>query len=229
MKKSTIFLFLLFAIFQVNAQSSIFQNIEQGVLLSTRIDADDDFDFGIKGYGVEGGYYFLKKWGKRNSISIDFRLAYGQSERNYINLLKDLSFNPFRDTVTTTITGTFFYKNLSLAIPIKYRYHFSERFPVYGLVGFSTYLSIYNNSKWRFKETEFDWINQVTVSETAYQEENLQQKFYANDFFMLGFGYKKNKCMIDIYAGFGWVKIDHYFVDFLSKFSIVLNAYYKLN
>ena len=65
----------LFLVGQLNAQSNEPINIEHGVLFSPRIDSDDDFKFNVKGFGIEGGYYFLKKLGKRGMISLDFRLS----------------------------------------------------------------------------------------------------------------------------------------------------------
>jgi hypothetical protein len=229
MKKPVFVALLMFTIFQINAQTKDSRKIEHGILFSPRIDSDDDFTFKIKGFGVEGGYYLLKKVGKRGMISLDFRLAYAQSEREYMNAVNMEDFSFFADTIITIRTGTVYYKNLSLSIPIKYRYQFSEKIPIFFMVGFNPYFNLSNNTTWKYDEFEYDRIIDMNISENRNQEETLEQNFYSQDIILAGFGYKKDKLMFDIYFSGGSINFDNDFIKGMDKLSIVLNAYYRLN
>lgn len=226
MNKSTIFFFLLFTTLQLNAQIANLLDLEQGIVLSTRIDGDD-FKLN-KGYGVEGGYYFLKKWGKKGTISVDFRSAYAQNETEINRGIS--GYFSFQDTVLTLISGVVNYKNLSISIPIKYRFQLSEQIPVFLLAGFNVYFNLFNSSNWKYREIQYDQINKVDLSETNDMEESLQHEFCSKDIIPIGFGYKKNNLMLDVYLSMGDIHFDNNGPPgAINRFSIVLNAYYKLN
>lgn len=229
MKKAILTTLLMLLIFQINAQNEEPNNIEHGVLLSSRLDSDDDFTFKVKGFGIEGGYYLLKKLGKKGMISLDFRLAFAQSERNYINAVDQDEFFSFNDTVITRRTGMVNYKNLSLSIPIKYRYQFSEKAPFILLIGLNPYFNLSNNTKWEFDEFEYNTSTETNISENRNQEEKLKQSFYSRDFILAGIGYKKSKLMFDIYFSGGTTYFKNDFIKGMDKLSIVLSAHYRLN
>ncbi|MEZ5059230.1 MAG: hypothetical protein R2879_19515 [Saprospiraceae bacterium] len=223
---STLSLFIAVQIFAQTAES---KKIEQGILISSRLDSDDDFAFDVKGSGFETGYYFLKKLGRRGMLSIDARLAYSQSIRNFNGVIDINDFRNFRDSLYTSRTGAVDYENLSLSLPIKYRHLISEKVPVFFLVGFNPYFNLWNNSIWQFDEFENNSISNMIVSENLNQEEELKQKFYSRDLILAGFGYKKNKLMFDIYFSGGSTFFDSNFVSGFDKLSFVFNVYYQLN
>ena len=230
MKKLIFSILLLFLILQVNGQQDVSPKIEQGVLFSSRLDSDDDFDFKVNGFGIEGGYYFLKNWGRRGMISIDLRLAYSQSERSYMNLVEhDDFYTIFFDTIQTRLTGTIKYKNVSLALPIKYRYRLSADGPVFLLIGFNPYVSLFSNSNLKYDLVEYNTVTKMNVSETKNLEDDVRQCTYSQDLMLAGFGYKKDKLMFDVYFSGGSTRLDHGFLGFMDKLSVVCNAYYRLH
>ena len=203
-------------------------NLEHGLLISSRIDSDDDFSFNIKGFGLEGGYYFLKQLGKKGMISLDVRLAYARSERYYFNILDQRAFFQAGDMVITQRSGTVNYQNISLAIPIKYRYLIKEDAPIFLLLGFSPYFSLSNQSKWRFDEFERNVVSDMIITENRDQEETLKQSLYSHDLILAGLGFKSGNLMWDIYFSGGSTNFDNDFITFMDKLSIVLNVYYRL-
>lgn len=233
MKEIIIFLFMLFFVFHnAKGQEEIFTNIEHGVLFSPRLDSDDNLAFDVNGFGIEGGYYFLKKVGKYGSISIDVRLAYARSDRFYKNAgsFDDFAlFTAFPDSIRTQRTGTVNYRNLSLSIPIKYRYHITEKSPIFLLVGFNPYFNLLDRTKWKFDEVEYDFNKDIVVSEIKNQEENLNQRSFSRDLLLAGFGYTKSNIMFDIYFSGGTTSFDHNYIRGMDKLSLVFNFYYRIN
>lgn len=229
MKRSLPIALFVVIFFQLTAQTNPFKNIENGILFSSRLDSDDDFAFNVKGAGFEAGYYFLKKVGKRGMFSLDVRLAYSQSVRNFMGVIEQSEFRNFRDSIYTTRTGTVDYGNLSLSLPIKYRHLVSEKVPVFFLVGFNPYFNIWNNTTWQFDEYEYNRSTDTNISENLNQEEELVQKFYSRDLILAGFGYKKGWLMCDIYFSGGSTNFDSNFISGFDKLSFVFNIYCQLN
>ena len=219
---------LFFTIFPIYAQPDTSFTSEQGIVLSPRLDSDDDFRFKVKGYGLEGGYYFLRNLGSRGMLSIEVRLAYGQTERDYKNLHERSDFFSF-DTIQTLLTGTATYKNVSLALPIKYRFRLKKEGRVFLLAGFNPYFNLYNKTKLTYSLAEFNRITRMVISETTGFEEEVMQRVYARDLILLGVGFKKDRLMFDIYYSGGSTFFNHPFLAFHDKLSIVLNGYYRLN
>ena len=220
--------FLLFLIVHVHAQELETSKIEHGMLLSTRMDSDDDFSFKVKGYGVEGGYYFLKNLGRRGMISLDLRIAYGRSERDYVNLVEHNDFFILPDTIQTRLTGTAHYQNVSLALPIKFRYRLSAGGPVFLLVGFNPYFNLISNTSINYDLVEYNTVTKMNISAMTNLEGNIKQRLYSQDIMLAGIGYKKDNWMFDLYFSGGSTYFDHPFIGFMDKLSVVLNAYYKL-
>lgn len=225
-----IFLFLwIFVVFQMKAQEVDVIKLEHGFTINTSIDSDDDFTFKVKGFGVEGGYYFLKKLGNGGMISVDFRLAYAQSERHYYHSNNIPSISVIRDTITTLRNGIVKYKNISLSIPLKYRYQFSKKVPIHIMVGFNPYFNFLNFSVWKYDEFEYNRVTDMNVSDLRPDEEVLKQKFYSRDLIITGLGYIKDKLMFEIYFSGGTTFFDNEYIKGMDKLSINLNAYYRLD
>lgn len=228
-KKLLLVIFIITSSHQLFSQIKEVSSIDHGILFSPRLDSDDDFKFKIKGFGFEGGYYLSKKIGKRGSISIDFRLAYSQSERNYMNLIKiEDSYTFFTDTISTLRATRIDYKNISLALPIKYRHQLFNKIPIFLVIGINPYFSLSSDIINNYDEIEFDNINQENISEIKGLREEINQKFYSLDFLLAGIGYKKNKMMFDIYFSGGNAKFDNEYLRGIDKLSIVFNIYYSL-
>jgi len=136
-------------------------------------------------------------------ISLDFRLAYAQSERSYTTIVAIDDLFPVMDTINTQRTGIANYRNLSLSIPIKYRHLLSEKVPIFILLGFNPYFNLLNHTIWKFDEFEYNTNTEMIVSEINNQEETLEQSFFSHDLILAGFGYKKDKLMFDIYFSGG--------------------------
>lgn len=212
----------------LTAQSTFSDNIDHGIVLSSRIDSDDNLRFQIKGYGVEVGYYGLKKIGRKSSIGLDLRLVYSQSERSYENVGKIvdpilISTNP----IMNLRSGIVKYSDLSIAIPIKYRYQFFEDIPLYGLLGINPYFSISNNSKWNFTDKLYDRVNDVVLSESE-GEEQFEQRLLSNDILLAGLGYRNGNIMLEVYFSRGNIRINNDFIMGMDKTSFVINMYYRL-
>lgn len=227
-----IFILISFSIittFTLNAQTEVIKTIEHGVLFSLRADSNNKLKSNFQGSGIEGGYYFLKKVGKRGMLSIEGRLAYAQSKKSFVNVIKQSEFFSFSDTITTR-TGIIDYKNFSLAFPIKYRFQFIQKLPLFFVAGINPYFNLKNSTDWNFDEFEFDLGNNIAVSTISNQEETLTQRNFNNSTLIAGFGYKKDKFMLDLYLSAGVIKFDNNdFVSGTNKTSVVLNAYYRLN
>jgi hypothetical protein len=228
MKFFTFIILCLLTTFQINAQTSGIKPIEHGVLFGVSADSNNKLNSGFQGYGIEGGYYFLKRLSKRGMLSIDIRLAYAQNEKKFVNVIKQDGFFSFTDTVTTR-TGIIDYKNLSIAFPIRYRFQLSHKLPLFLLAGINPYFSFKNSTTWNFDEFEYDLGNNIAISSIRNQEESLKQSNFNNSTLSLGFGYKKDKLMFDLYLSAGTVSFDNDFVTGSNKTSIVLNAYYQLH
>ncbi|MEM9857466.1 MAG: outer membrane beta-barrel protein [Bacteroidota bacterium] len=229
MKKITLYIILLLTCHMVLAQSDKSFELEHGLTLGTRLDSDEDFAFQVNGYGFEGGYYFLKKIGKRGMISIDVRLAYAQSERVFKNVIDLNTSFTLADSILTRRSGQMNYRSLSLALPIRYRYQLSEKVPVFLLVGFNPYFNLSNNTTWFFDEFEYNRNTNMDISANRNQEEKVKHRLYSRDFIMAGVGYKKDRLMVDVYLSRGSAFLDNDFVRGVDKISVVLNAYYRLN
>lgn len=213
----------------VIAQNEDIKGFETGFLFSSRMDSDDDFKFNIKGYGIEGGYYILKEVGRKGMLSLDMRLAYSSSERNKENVARigDVLTFPLPQIITQR-TGILDYKNISLSLPIKYRYKFSNQIPIFLMVGFNPYINLVNFSKWRFTEFEYDTVNEEIIGEIKNEEEEIRQKLFSRDLILAGLGYKGERVMFDIYFSGGTIEFDNAFTNGADKLSIVINVYYKL-
>ena len=128
MNKKLLILVVIFSTIttQINAQElESNSKIEQGILFGSRIDSNDDFTFKIKGFGLETGYYFLKRIGKRSFLSIDLRIAYAQSDRFLDNIIKLSDLFLDLESIRTQRTGLVKYKIISHAFPFKFRYQIS--------------------------------------------------------------------------------------------------------
>ncbi len=228
MKKGlTLFIFSFFIISQLISQNE--KALEHGVLLSSRIDSDDNFKFDINGFGIESGYFILNHLSERISISLDFRLAYSQRDQKYDNAVSPMQLSYSLDTIRLVRNGEINYKNLSLSIPVKFRFKLSQDNPIFLLAGTNPYINIWTNAEDNYDEIEFDRINNLILSEKIGEKGRIKQKFVSTDLILIGFGYKKNKIMADVYFSAGAVNLNHDFIQGLDKFSIVFNIYYKLN
>ena len=214
---------------ELSAQIDNPNSFEHGLVVCARIDSDDDFNFNIKGFGIEGGYYISKGIGKRGELSIDFRLAYSKSTRSYQNIgqLDEVQYL-INDSILTLRNGIVFYNNISLSTPIKYRFHLGKQGFVFLLAGYNPYFSLANNSTWEYDEVEYDRKNDIIVSEIINQEEELVQKFYSSDLFA-GIGFKKDNAMIELYFSAGAINFKNDFINAAEKISLVLNFYYRIN
>ena len=51
------------------------------------------------------------------------------------------------------------------------------------LIGFNPFFNLHSNSRWEFDEIEYDWVNDIIVTETKNQEEEivfLEKTFFFN-------------------------------------------------
>jgi len=208
-------------------QEANYDRLEHGILLSVRGDNDKDFDLSFKGYGVEGGYYFLKRSGPVGSISLDIRIAYGKSNHTFQNLIMD-HFTHLFDTLRTLHSGTLAYRGLSISFPIKYRAHFSNRSPFFFLVGFNPYFSLVSKSTWNYDETVINRYTNEIISERNDQVEPLKQR-YSQDLILAGIGMEKKKLLVDLYFSGGSTNFRDGSVGFINRLSLVLNCHYRLS
>ena len=226
MKKILILLALSLLMIKSYSQESNQKKSEFGGLFSTRIDSRHYSDFEVNGFGVEGGVYYLDKFGKKGMLSIEFRLAYAHSNHEYENAIR---LYEFRNNEHTTRTGPVRYRNLALSLPIKYRYQINKKSPWYVLIGFSPNFNLINSSEWTFDEFEYNRTADTFTLMKRDQTENLDQRFYSSDILLLGFGYKFEKMMFDINFSGGAMQFDNEFIMGMGKLSLVFNTYYELD
>ncbi len=211
----------------LSAQTENSNSFEHGLVLCPRLDSDEDLKFKIKGFGLEGGYFFAKRISKRGELSIDFRLVYSSSSRRYERVVNINEFSIGIDSIAFLRTGVVSYRNFSLAMPIKYRFYLGKPGPVFLLAGYSPYFNLVNDSKWRFEEIEYDTENNITLSVKKDQKEELVQKIFSSEVFA-GFGYKKDKLRFEFIFSAGSTNFDNDYINAAGRFSMMLNFYHRL-
>ena len=220
--------FYVFILLLASLPSLAQSQLEQGVLASIRYDYDNLFDVQkFRGFGIEGGYYFLKKFEKRGILSLDIRLAYAHSEGDTKNSIEYPSSLP--DPLIRKRAGTVVYNNLSIALPIRYRWRFKPSGSVYLMIGYSPIFNIYNHSEWLYNEFEIDTTTDTILSEKSSQKSTLKQRFYTSES-SAGLGFIKNKQTYELSFNSGSMNIDNKnYPSFLWKKSIGFNFYQKLD
>jgi len=229
MKKALPLIFCSFFILSQLIAQNEDPSIEYGILLSARIDSDDNFKFEHKGFGIESGFFILNSLGEKISMSIDFRLAYSQRDQAYENAISPLQMFNSLDTIRILRSGILNYKSLSLSLPIKFRFKILQDQPFFLLAGINPYLKLWARVDDNYDEIELDRINNIVLSERLGVNDEIKQNFFNKDLILAGFGFQKNKIIADIYFSGGGVDFDDDFFGGFDKFSIVFNLYYRLN
>ena len=221
MKQAVIVLLLMCQIIQVSAQSEKINKIEHGLIISTKLISNRNF---AEGFGIDLGYFASRKVGNKGIISVDLRFGYAHVNNHYENAG---SINDAFSQITTIRTGIVNYKNISLEIPLKYRWQFKKDGPLYLMIGYNPFFNLHNKTNWNFDEYDYDRTTFISTLKLSNQNEELNQSIYGKEY-LIGFGYKNDKLMLELNIGSRGNFYGHRYINRMSAYSIGLSGYYYL-
>ena len=220
MNKISLVALLIFFAFNLGAQTDISKKIEHGLSLSTKLDMEN-------GYGLGVGYYFLKPLFKKSLLSIDLNLYSTQFNRDYENVIDINSFISLEPGVITR-TGRLEYSEISVQVPLKYRFKFKAQGSFFAYTGLNLNYTIRHSSIWNFVETSTIEETDEIINEISGQEEVMNSSNLSAGLF-IGIGYRKNKLMIEIGIESIRKNVNNAFLFSLDQRLVSLNLYYRIS
>lgn len=201
----------------------------QGISVAARADSGWPSRF-PGGFGLEAGYFLMRHFDSRHSLSADLRIAYAKNKAQYenagdfINTSIWLEPNP----VFSLRTGSVGHQNVALALPLRYRFRLKQNGGLFLMGGFAVNLNLWNRSHWQFDESKLEWNTQTILSEETGLEEFLKARSVSTDNLLLGAGFMKNKFVFDLYFSSGITRFRSDYISGLERLSLVMNVSYRL-